>query len=107
MEGEVSSHMPIRRKISLEMGSVRPSLLAEGDELATGAVLLLSCPVLVQTILACWQGGNKGTCKELCLCFLLDMGAAGRGNWSTGKCVCSVEQLPWNVADAVIKPGEA
>ena len=34
------------------------------------------------------------------------MSAAGRGNWSPGKCVCSVEQLPWNVADAVIKPGE-
>ena len=75
MEGEVSSHMPIRRKISLQMGSVRPSLLAKGDEPATGAVLLLSCPVLVQTILACWQGGNKGTVLS------------GRGNWSTGK-VC-------------------
>jgi len=88
MKGEVSSHVPIRRKISLEMGSVRPSLLAEGDELATGAVLLLSCPVLIQTILACWQGGNKGTCEELCLRFLLDMGTAGRGNnWSTGKCL--------------------
>ena len=58
MEGEVSSPVPIWRKISLEMGSVRPSLLAEGDELATGAALLLSCPVLVQAILACWQGGN-------------------------------------------------
>ena len=92
MEGEVSSPVPIWRKISLEMGSVRPSLLAEGDELETGVILLLSCPVLVQTILACWQGGNKGTCEELCLCFLLDMGAAGRSNWSTGKGVCSVEQ---------------
>ena len=84
MEGEVSSHVPIQRKISLEMGSVRPSLLTEGDELARSAVLLLSCPVVIQTILACWQGGNKGTCEELYLWFLLDMGTAGRGNWSTG-----------------------
>ena len=89
------------------MGSIGPSLLAEGDELATGAVLLLTCPVLVQMISVCWQGGNKGTCKELCLRLLLDMGAAGRDNWSMRKCVCSVEQLPWNMADSVIKPGEA
>ena len=51
------------------------------------AVGLLSCPLLIQTVLACWQDGNKDTCKELCLRFYLTMGAAGRGNWSTKKCL--------------------
>ena len=105
MEGEVSSHMPIWRKISLEMRSVRPSLLAEGDELATGAVLLLSCPVLIQTVLACWQGGSKGASKELCLHFFLVVLQVEASE--AQESVCSVEQLSSNMADGVIKAGEA
>lgn len=92
--------------MAFELTSIGSSLLAIGDGMATGAVLL-SYLVLIYMVLAFWQGGNKGTCEELCLQLFLTIGAAGRANWSMRNCVCSIDQLFWGMVDGVIKPGEA
>ena len=78
--------------------------MAEGDELVTGVALLLSCPVLIQTVLACWQGRSKGTSKELCLRFFLVVLQVEASE--AQESVCSVEQLSSDMADGAIKPGE-
>ena len=55
VDGELATYLPIRHEVFLDLVSVWPSLLAEGDELAADTVFLLSFTVLIKVVLASLQ----------------------------------------------------